>query len=81
MFHNLKACPFCGGRPFIESRSRGFLKGQETRVAYVRCSDCEARTSKIPVSIGQKEAVKRAVNLWNCRFNAIGTMPVGDHIH
>ena len=79
MMHNLKACPFCGGRPFIESHSRAFLKGEPTHVAYVRCSECEARTTKIPISIGLSEAVHRAVNRWNSRFNAVGYMPVGDH--
>ena len=80
MMHNLKACPFCGGRPFIESHSRAFLKGEPTHVAYVRCSECEARTSKIPIDpIGQAEAVKRAVNRWNSRFECVSYIPVGDH--
>lgn len=79
MIHNLKACPFCGGRPYIESGSRAYVKGESTRVAYVRCTDCNARTDKIPISVGQSKAVHAAVNKWNCRYDAYGYMPVGDH--
>ena len=77
--HNLKACPFCGGKPYIESHSRGFVDGKSTRVAYVRCSECNCRTERLPISIGQAEAVRAVVNKWNCRFDAVGYMPVGDH--
>ena len=79
MYHNLKACPFCGGRPYIESRIRGFVNGESARVAYVRCTDCNARTDRIPISIGQAKAVDAVVNKWNARYNAIGYIQVGDH--
>ena len=79
MMHNVKACPFCGGRPYIESHSRAFIGGETTRVAYVRCSECNARSERVPISIGQSEAVKRVVAQWNCRYNAVGFIPVGDH--
>ena len=62
MTHNLKACPFCGGRPYIESHSRGFVKGVSCRVAYVRCTECNTRTERFPISMGPAEAVKAAVN-------------------
>ena len=79
MVCNLKACPFCGGRPYIESNSRGFVKGVSCRVAYVRCTECNTRTARFPVSIGQREAVDAAVNRWNCRFNSISYTPISDH--
>lgn len=79
MIHYLKACPFCGGRPYIESGSRGFVKGVSCRVAYVRCVDCNTRTERIPISIGQSKAVQAVVRKWNCRFDAQEYMPIGDH--
>ena len=78
MTYNLKACPFCGGRPYIESNSRGFVKGISCRVAYVRCTECNTRTARFPVSIGQRVAVDAAVNRWNSRFNSISYTPISD---
>lgn len=80
MMHNLKACPFCGGRPYIESHSRCYINGESTRAAYVRCTDCESRTERFPVSLGQRKAVDAAVNRWNARYEAVGYIPVGDHV-
>ena len=81
MVYNLKACPFCGGRPYIESGSRGFYRGESTRVAFVRCTECNARSNRIPISIGQAKAVQAVVNQWNCRFDAISYEPCSDHRH
>ena len=42
----LKPCPFCGGKPYLETRHRAFINGETTRVAFVRCTECEARTQR-----------------------------------
>lgn len=80
MKYDLKTCPFCGGTPYIESHSRGFVKGVSTRVAYVRCKDCNMRTERFPVSMGNREAVDLAVKRWNMRFNGVSLCSVGDHM-
>lgn len=77
--HNLRACPFCGGRPYIESRFRAFIKAETTKVAFVRCKDCHARTDRFPLSMGQANAVQAAVNRWNCRWNDSVYYPTDDH--
>lgn len=79
MKYELKTCPFCGGTPYIESDSRGFVKGESTKVAYVRCTTCNMRTERFPVSIGHRNAVDLAVKRWNMRFNGISLVTVGDH--
>ena len=79
MKYDLKTCPFCGGTPYIESDSRGFVKGESTKVAYVRCADCHTRTERFPVSIGHREAIDLAVKRWNMRFNGISLVTVSDH--
>ena len=79
-FHELKSCPFCGARPYIESRSRAFINGETVRVAYVRCTECNARAERFPNSIGQRASVKLAVEAWNKRFDDVIFERVGDHI-
>ena len=68
----MKLCPFCGGLPILEKSSRTILHGKATRVAFVRCGDCEARTARYSVEdFGHTsysiEAVKAAVDHWNQR--------------
>lgn len=80
MTHDLKVCPLCGGTPYIESRSRAYVKGETKRVAYVRCMSCAMRTGKIPLEgNGEAKAVQIAINRWNMRFNGISLVPVSDH--
>ena len=79
MKYDLKTCPFCGGTPYIESDSRGFYKGESAKVAFVRCTTCNMRTERFPVSIGRRAAVDLAVKRWNMRFNGISLCTVGDH--
>ena len=80
MIHNLKACPLCGSEPYIESRSRGYYKGETKRFAFVRCKMCQMRTGKVLVeSVGEAEAVNRVCNMWNSRFNGISYMPISVH--
>lgn len=66
------ACPFCGGAPYIEHNHRAFIHGETTKVAFVRCQKCNARTERIPLSKYGKsshswEAVNDAISAWNRR--------------
>ena len=68
----LKLCPFCGGVPYLERGSRTIINGEKTRVAYVRCEDCGARTARYRLddfgrSSSSVEAEKCAVDHWNMR--------------
>ena len=69
----LKPCPFCGGKPYLETRHRAFIKAQTTRVAFVRCTECNARTNRFELqSFGctrsSKEANTKAIEAWNRRI-------------
>ena len=45
----LKPCPFCGGKPYLETNHRAFINAKTTKVAYVWCRNCNARTERIPL--------------------------------
>ena len=68
----LKPCPFCGGKPYLEQRHRAFVKGESTRVALVRCTECEAKTQKFDLrdygnTATSREANLKAIEAWNRR--------------
>ena len=68
----LKSCPFCGGEAYLETSHRAFIKARTTKVAFVRCTKCEARSGRVPLSdYGctsiSVEANKKAINAWNRR--------------
>ena len=68
----LKECPFCGGEAYLEKSSRVYYKGKTAKAAYVRCTDCEARTGKVMISdygctSHSKDAEEKAVEVWNRR--------------
>lgn len=68
----LKPCPFCGGKPYLETSHRAFIKAKTTKVAYVRCRDCEARTQRFELEAfghtSRSEAAnKKAIEAWNRR--------------
>ena len=46
MNYRLKLCPHCGGEAYLERRHRSFIDGQTTRVAFVRCTVCNARSGR-----------------------------------
>lgn len=65
---NLKTCPFCGGKPFIEEKSRGFVNGEPTHVTYIRCSVCNARSPRFDLKDCENYvAVQKAADAWNKR--------------
>lgn len=72
--YNIKKCPFCGGRPFIESSHRAFIDGKTTKVAFVRCSKCNARSGRVNLSDFNRtsystDANEKVVQAWNQRIN------------
>ena len=65
-------CPFCGGRAALEKAHRAFVNGETTRVAFVRCSECNARSGRVKLSdYGRTstsgEAQAKAIAAWNRR--------------
>lgn len=69
---DLKPCPFCGGEAYIEDSHRAFIRGESTKVAYVRCRRCNARTSRYELAkyggmSKSAEAVRLAIRAWNRR--------------
>lgn len=70
----LKMCPFCGGKPYLEKNHRAFINAESTRVAFVRCSVCNARSGRINLkdygcTSSSLEAENAAIELWNRRIN------------
>lgn len=68
----IKNCPFCGGKPYLERSHRAFIKAQTTRVAFVRCTECDARTGRVELSkygntSHSAKAEEEAIKLWNNR--------------
>lgn len=71
---NLKPCPFCGGEAYLETNHRAFIKGETTKVAYVRCRKCNARTERFELekfgcTSHSAEADKLAMEAWNRRVS------------
>ncbi len=72
--YDLLPCPFCGGKAIVEHSHRAFINAQSTRVTFVRCKKCNARTNRVQISeyghtSESTEATDRAVEYWNRRAN------------
>ena len=80
MKYSLKSCPFCGGTPYIESRSRAYMKGETIRVAYIRCLSCSVKTAKFPISMGHRKAIDMAAYNWNARYRDETMCSADDHM-
>lgn len=68
----LKQCPFCGGKPHLESSHRAFIDGKTTRVAFVRCVRCNARSGRVKLSdfdcaSSSSDANAIVTEMWNRR--------------
>ena len=68
----LKPCPFCGGKPYLETNHRAFIKAKTTKVAFVRCRNCEARTQRFELEAfgctsRSSAANEKAIEAWNRR--------------
>lgn len=74
MEFQLKACPFCGGRPVIEGSQRGFIDGVSTHVCYIRCHDCNARSPRVNLhdygcTSTSHQAIREVAEAWNGRVD------------
>ena len=68
----LKNCPFCGGRAYLETHHRAFINAKTTKVAFVRCMDCNARSGRVKLGDYGKtsysiEANRAVAKAWNER--------------
>lgn len=68
----LKSCPFCDGEPYLEKSHRAFVEGVTSRVAFVRCKKCNARTGRVETSMFKcssysTKANQLAIEAWNRR--------------
>lgn len=68
----LLPCPFCGGKAYLKKNHRAFINAQSTRVTFVRCEKCNARTGRFELrdfgtSSHCKEAEQKAIKAWNTR--------------
>lgn len=68
----LLPCPFCGGKAYLENHHRAFINGETTRVAFVRCTICNARSGREKLTdYGRTsfsaEAEQKAIKAWNRR--------------
>lgn len=73
----LKPCPFCGGKAYLEDNHRAFIKSETTKVAFVRCTVCNARSGRVELSDYGKtshsgEANKKVIEAWNRRATEKG---------
>lgn len=69
----LLPCPFCGGKAHLERQARGFINAQSTKITFVRCLQCNARSKRVPLSDYGKtshsaEAESVVINAWNNRI-------------
>ena len=69
----LKKCPFCGGRAYLEKSHRAFIDGKTTKVAFVRCTVCNARSGRVKISdygcsSKSQEACDVVADAWNRRY-------------
>ena len=72
MYYKLKPCPHCGGEAYLERAHRAFVNAQTTRVAFVRCTVCNARSGRYRLEDygspnHSTEAERKAVEAWNRR--------------
>ena len=72
MKYDLKPCPHCGGKAYLERRHRAFIKAETTHVAFVRCTQCSARSGRFKLADygtpnHSEEAERLAVEAWNLR--------------
>ena len=68
---DLKPCPFCGGRAFLERSAGANINGKKQTAAYVRCSKCYARTGRMLYGNndpdGRTRAKNDAIDAWQKR--------------
>ena len=74
IYPELKLCPFCGGNPKVQTKSKTIIKGVPNRNYYVQCTRCGARGSRFiaeDFNNDVKQTKLEAINAWNRRFTPI----------
>jgi len=69
---HLRECPFCGGKAMLEKSHRAFIDGKTTRVSFVRCKECNARSGRQKIgdfghTSSSVEANRIVIEAWNRR--------------
>ena len=69
---DLKPCPFCGGEAYLEKSHRAFIAGATSKVSFVRCKKCNARSGRFEISsFGHSSysarSEQKAIEAWNRR--------------
>ena len=72
MKYDLKPCPFCGGKAVLEKAHRAFINGETTRVTFIRCDECNARSGRVRLSdygctSTSSAAISTVIAAWNRR--------------
>lgn len=72
----IKSCPFCGGKPYLERSQRGFVNGVSTRVCFVRCKKCNARSPRLDLhdyghTSHSLQALEDVIEMWNTRTDKV----------
>ena len=70
----LKPCPFCGGRAYVEKHHRAYVNNVSTHVSFVRCMQCGARAQRFDhadyvESNRRTSAQSDAMDAWNRRIS------------
>ena len=70
----LKPCPFCGGEAYLERSHRAFINGKTTKVTFIRCLKCNARSARENIvdyghSSCSIEAERKVIDMWNRRYD------------
>lgn len=66
--HELKPCPFCGGKAIIDEYVQMFGHGDFVKCHYVECERCMARSNEIPeFRFSREVCIDKAVMCWNRR--------------
>ena len=73
-YPRIRECPFCGGRAVLEKSHRAFINAQTTRVAFVRCTVCNARSGREKLedygcTSTSIDANRKVIQAWNRRYN------------
>ena len=70
--YKILPCPFCGGKAVLEKSHRAFINAKTTRVAFVRCVECNARSGRVNLAdygctSTSRDANLKAIAAWNRR--------------
>ena len=67
--NELLDCPFCGYRPKLDFKVRGFHYGKSTKVSQIYCPNCHCRSGKVHNEdyASTSDVLNALKSLWNNR--------------